>query len=77
MFCEIYLNTYGLDPAVFHLEEGFSLIAARTMTKSQTTFLTDIGMLLVIATGIRDDIWHTVLWYAKSNNSYIKNYDKD
>ena len=39
MFCEIFLNTYGLDPVLFHFDQGFSLIAAQTMTKSQTTFI--------------------------------------
>ena len=34
-------------------------------------------MLLIVEKGIRDGICHSVHKYAKANNKYMKNYDKD
>ena len=34
-------------------------------------------MLLMIEKGIRVGIWHAVYWYAKANNKYMINYDKN
>ena len=34
-------------------------------------------MLLIVEKGIRDEICHSVHKYAKANNKYMKNYDKD
>ena len=38
--------------------------------------LTDIDMLLMVEKGIRDGICHAKHSYAKTNNKYMKNYDK-
>ena len=38
---------------------------------------TDIEMLLVAEKGIRAGICHYVCWYAKTNNKYMKHYDKN
>ena len=38
--------------------------------------LTDYDMLLMIKEGIRGGICHTVHRYAKTNNRYMKDYDK-
>ena len=34
-------------------------------------------MLLMIEKGIRGAIWHCIYWYAKANNKYMKDYDKN
>ena len=34
-------------------------------------------MLLIVEKGIRGEICHSVHRYAKANNKYMKNYDKD
>ena len=38
--------------------------------------LTDNNMLLMVKEGIRGGICHAILWYAKSNNKYMKDYNK-
>ena len=39
--------------------------------------LTDIDMLLMVEEGLRGRICHPICWYAKANNKYIKDYDKN
>ena len=34
-------------------------------------------MLLMIEKGIRERICHTIHWYAKANNKYMKDYEKN
>ena len=33
-------------------------------------------MLLIVETGVRRGICHSVYWYAKAKNKYMKDYDK-
>ena len=39
--------------------------------------LTDIDMLLMIPKGIREGICHAIYHYAKANNKYMKDYNKN
>ena len=39
--------------------------------------LTEIDMLLMVEKGIRGGICHTICRYAKANNKYLKEYDKN
>ena len=34
-------------------------------------------MLLMIEKDIRGQIYHSIYWYAKANNKYMKDYDKN
>ena len=34
-------------------------------------------MLLMVGKGIRGGICHAILWYARGNNKYMKDYDKN
>ena len=38
---------------------------------------TDYDMLLMVEEGIRGGICHSIHRYAKANNNYMKNYDKN
>ena len=37
----------------------------------------DIGILLMVEKGIKEWICHSVNWHAKSENKYMKDYDKN
>ena len=46
-------------------------------TKVKLDLLTDMDMLLIVEKGIRGGICHSIFRYAKANNKYLKNYDKN
>ena len=39
--------------------------------------MTDINMLLMVEKGIRGQIYHSLYHYAKANNKYMEDYDKN
>ena len=46
-------------------------------TKVKLDLLTDIDMLLMVEKGMRGGICHSIYRYAKANNEYMKDYDKN
>ena len=46
-------------------------------TEVKLELLTDADMLLMVEKGIRGGISHVIYRYVKSNNKYMKNYNKD
>ena len=46
-------------------------------TEVKLKFLTNADMLLMVEKGIRGGICHAIYRYAKANNKYMKNYDKN
>ena len=50
---------------------------ANSFEKDWSTISTDINMLLMVEKAIRGGICHAIYRYAKANNKYMKNYDKN
>ena len=46
-------------------------------TNIKLELLTDYDMLLMVEEGIRGGICHSIHRYARANNKYMKNYDKN
>ena len=51
--------------------------AALEKTKVEIELLTDTNLLLMVEKGIRRGICQSVNRYAKANDKYMKNYDKN
>ena len=71
------IEIYGLDPAHFLSAPGLAWQACLKKTRVKLELLTDVDMLLIVEKGIRGGICHSIHKYAKANNKYMKNYDKD
>ena len=71
------IEIYKLDPAHFLSAPGLAWQACLKNTRVKLELLTDIDILLIVEKGIRDGICHSVNKYAKANNKYMKNHNKD
>ena len=71
------LGIYKPDPAKFLSAPGLVWQAASKKTELKLDLLTNINMLLMVGKGIRGGICHSIYQYAKANNKYIKDYDKN
>ena len=76
-FRDMCVKVYELDPAHFLLLPGLAWQACLKKTNIELELLTDYDMLLMVEEGIRGGICHTIHRYAKANNKYMKNYNKD
>ena len=76
-FRNMCLNEYGLDPAHFLSAPGLAWQACLKKTKVELELLTDIDMLLMIEKATRGGIFQAIHRYAKANNKYTKNYNKN
>ena len=74
---EICLEIYELDRAFFLSLPGLAWQACLKMTAVELELLTDSNMLLMVKEGIRGVITQVSHGYAKANNKYMKNYDKN
>ena len=45
--------------------------------KSKIRIINDIDILLIVEKGTRDRIYHAIHRYAKANNKYMNNYNKE
>ena len=71
------IEIYELDPAHFLSAPGLAWQACLKKTKVKLELLTDIDMLLMVEKGIRGGMCQAIHKYAKANNKYMKNYDKN
>ena len=76
-FQNICLEIYELDPAMFFSALGLVWQVALKNIKIKSDPLTGIDMLLMVRKGIRGGICHSIYQYAKANNKYMKDYDKN
>ena len=71
------LEVYELDPAHFLSLPGLAWQACLKKTNIELELLTDYDILLMTEEVIRGEICHSIHRYAKANNEYMENYDKN
>ena len=71
------IEIYEFDPAHFLSAPGLAWQACLKKTEIKLELLTDNDMLLMFEEGIRGGMCHVSHHYAKANNKYLKNYDKN
>ena len=76
-FRKMYLKTYHLDSAKFISAPGLAWQAALKKTEIKLELLTYIDMLIIVENGIIGGICHAIHRYAKADNKYMKDYDKN
>ena len=73
----MWVEGYELDASRFHTAPGLAWQAVLKKTKVKLNLVTDTDMLLMAEKSIRGGICHSVYRYAKANNKYIKDYDRN
>ena len=76
-FRNMCIKVYELDPDYFLSLPGLAWQACLKKANIKLELLTDYDMLLMVEEGIRGGICHSIHRYAKANNKYMKNYDKN
>ena len=76
-FRNMCIKVYDLDHAHFLSLPGLAWQACLKKTNVKLELLTDYDMLLMVEEGIRGGIYHAIHRHAKTNNKYMKNYDKN
>ena len=71
------IEIYELQLAHFLSAPGLAWQACLKKTGVKLELLTNVDMLLMVEKGIRGGICHAIHWYARANNKYMKNYDKN
>ena len=71
------IEIYKLDPAHFLYAPELARQAFLKKTQAKLELLTNVDMLLMVEKRIRGEIYHAIHRYAKANNKYMKNYDKN
>ena len=71
------IKVYELDPVHFLSLPRLAWQACLEKTNVKLELLTDYDMLLMVEEGIRGGICHSIHRYAKANNKYMRNYDKN
>ena len=76
-FRNMCLKIYQLDFAKFLSAPRLARQAASKKNKAKLDLLTHIDMPLMLEKGIRGGICHSIYRYAKANNKYMEDYDKN
>ena len=76
-FRNMFIKVYEIDPAHFLSAPGLIWQACLKKKEVKLELLTDVDMLLMVEKGIRGGICHAMHRYAKANNKYMKDYNKD
>ena len=71
------LKMYELDPVKFLSTPGLAWQAALKKTEVKLELSTEIDMLLMVEKRIRGGICHVIHQYAKADNKYMNDYDKN
>ena len=71
------MKNYELDPAHFVSLPGLAWQACLKKTNVELELITDYDMLLMIEDRIRGGICHAIQRYAKANNKYMNDYNKN
>ena len=71
------IEIYKLDPVHFLSAPGLAWEAFFKKTRIELGLLADPDMLLTVEKGIRGGICQVIHRYAKANNKYMTNYDKN
>ena len=71
-FQKICLEIYELDPAKVLSAPGLAWKAALKKIKVKFDRLINIKMLLMVEKGRTGGICHSIYWYVKANNKYVK-----
>ena len=71
------LRIYELDPAYFLSAPGLAWQACLKMTEVTLELLTDYEIYLMIESGKREGISRVTHHFAKANNKYMKNFNKN
>ena len=84
LLAEVYGNLrdkcteiYQLDPAHFLSAPGLAWQACLKKSGVELELLTDNDMLMMYENGIRGGMCNAAYRYAKANNKYMKNFDKN
>ena len=75
-FRNMCIKIHKLDFEKFLSAPGLAWYAVLKKTRVKLDLLTDI-LLLMVGKGIRGGICHSIYQYAKANNKYMKDYDKN
>ena len=76
-FRNMCLDKYELDPTNFVSASGLACRACLKKTGVKLELITDYDMILMIEKGIRGGIYQATQRFAKANNKYMKNYNKN
>ena len=71
------MEIYKLDPAHSLIAPGLAWKECLKKTGVELELLTDNDMLLTFEKGIRGGMCQAIYRYAKANNKYMNNYDKN
>ena len=76
-FRDKFIEIYELDPAHFLSAPGLSWQGCLKKKGVKLELLTDNDMLMMVEEGTRKGMCDAINRYAKTNNKYMENYDKN